>query len=594
MLNTINNKNKILLEQAGQFIDALITKIGKQAVGVTIKNYLAAAVSDLSKSSAKISSTMLKNNVNYQKAMLTAIKELTEQIYPPTKNRKFSSLTKQQQDAIANEVGVAFRDGVVAELEKLGKTLDDDIIRTSTDLANARAAGNVADATKLSDELIKLQKTLNDINTNGLQKINAMSAPTRNQIAKLLNQNIKSGKIKRVKLIKINPKDGLKYFFNKKTKKMVPNNGSTLISVWTIPKFLVKSLIYLGLFGYGIYWFMSLLAPDDENIAIVDEDGNPIDWREDIESGLEKCVDNLTSNGAVILQQGAEGNFTFYLSLNTTGNEEYDSHGGLLFFLDGIVTYGDKTRRGRWACSLTGDVESLDESNNKLSLLQLIEQAQENRWDDGITIEWDVPQTNEPETNETQPQQDFTDCSTWDISVKPYTLGCRAQKIRYIQDCLGDEPLDGIFDERLLKALGYSNIDASNGITKEIFDEVMERCKQPTQQTTQQPTQEPTQSSNLNLTDLAPAGETQTSLDFKENNSSGENESGGDFYGRMYKYGYFRDGKLGDRKIRYRDSPLSKQDYDKLTQYFSQYGYVPYLTKAVDDEVYKYQWIKRK
>jgi len=176
---------------------------------------------------------------------------------------------------------------------------------------------------------------------------------------------------------------------------------------------------------------------------------------------------------------------------------------------------------------------------------------------------------------------EIIDCSTWDINVKPYVLGCRASNIQRMQKCFGDEPYDGIFDERLQKAIAYSMIDVSNGITKQVFDEVMRRCRKPPQQSTQQQTT-PQQSSQQ-----------QTTLDFSQNDSSGANENGGQFYLRLKKGGYFRRRELGDKRIIYRDNRLSNNDYIKLTSFFRGYGYEPYSTKGFKDDEFEYIWHKK-
>jgi hypothetical protein len=156
-----------------------------------------------------------------------------------------------------------------------------------------------------------------------------------------------------------------------------------------------------------------------------------------------------------------------------------------------------------------------------------------------------------------------------------------------IQQCFGDKPLDGIFDDSLNKIIAYANINMSKGITKEVYDEVMRRCQQNTEQQPQQP-QQPQQTTAPQPTT------TDQSLEFNSNDFSGPNESGGDFYRRLDSAGYFRRGELGDRKIRYKDNALSKNDYDKLTKFFAGYGYKPLLTKDVGDGEFKYVWIKRR
>jgi SOS response regulatory protein OraA/RecX len=198
-----------------------------------------------------------------------------------------------------------------------------------------------------------------------------------------------------------------------------------------------------------------------------------------------------------------------------------------------------------------------------------------------LNINWDGQNTATTEpVPDTTTEPDYIDCSEWDIETRPYVIGCRARNIQYIQQCLGDEPFDGIFDERLQKALAYSNIDTTGGITKVIFDEIMRRCNDNDEQ--QAPEQSPEQ---------APE---QTPVETGTQDFSPQNETGSQFYLRLNKAGYFKRGEVGDRKIRYKDAALSKNDYDKLTQFFATYGYKPHLIKDIGDEEFKYVWIKRR
>lgn len=217
-------------------------------------------------------------------------------------------------------------------------------------------------------------------------------------------------------------------------------------------------------------------------------------------------------------------------------------------------------------------------------------------WRTGITIEF--PEDSEDVTPVKEPEeQNIIECESWDISQQPYKLGCKATKIAYIQKCLGDDPIDGIFDSRLQKILANYNVDTINGINKAIFDELMSRCNNESSKSekpSEAPKNEPndtSNNSNLKLSNLVPKDDITTDqLEFDQQNFSPDTETGGEFYLRLLNNGYL---KTGRRKIGYKDSPLSKSDYTKLSDFLSQYGYIPKITKDIGNGKFKYIWISQ-
>lgn len=558
-------KNNILLTE--QLFSKLLRSIADPVTRASVQNSIKAVATDLLRSTTgDISLNALKSNNAYKNALLTSLEELSQVKY----GKAWDTLDDAQQTIVANEASVALRNGIEYEIKATGRKITGDI--RAAQAAQAAVPSSSPLASQLANQITDLQNKLTKINTDALTNVRSIGAITKEEITELIKGGITSTSTQTASNAK-----GFRYYFDKTLKRLVPipqGSGKAVKFIY-FSRAALKTAMWLGL-GYGVYWFFSTIFPDSD-FVVVDENGQPLNLDEITSGNLLKCVDNiLKHNGSIV--QANQPELT-YIKLENTGENEYDSHGGLKFFLNGRVAYGDDSKKGTWTCSLTGEVEQVNESSKKLSLVSLIEQAQKTTWRDGVTINWDQTDSEVP-----KPQQNFVDCSTWDISVKPYTLGCKAKKISYIQKCIGDEPLDGIFDERLQKALAYANIDASNGISRAVFDEMMRRCSQGTQQPSQQPSQQ------------APAPEQvqQTTLEFDSNDFSGKNESGASFYERLFRYGYFRKGKLGDRKIKYKDNALSKNDYDKLTNYFKGYGYTPLLTKDVGDGEFKYVWIKRR
>lgn len=168
----------------------------------------------------------------------------------------------------------------------------------------------------------------------------------------------------------------------------------------------------------------------------------------------------------------------------------------------------------------------------------------------------------------------FIDCENQNLSQKPLILGCRAKAITYIQKCFGDDPIDGIFDERLQKILANYNIDTSNGINQELFDKLMMRCSNNVSPI--QPT--PTKTNPK---------EDQSNLEDETKNISPKGESGAAFYFRLLKGNYL---KIYKRKVVYLNKALSKSDLDKMSNYLQEYGYKLISAKELKTGDFEYTW----
>jgi SOS response regulatory protein OraA/RecX len=222
-------------------------------------------------------------------------------------------------------------------------------------------------------------------------------------------------------------------------------------------------------------------------------------------------------------------------------------------------------------------------------------QSNANNVNDYINITWDGDGTQTGGGSSTSGSSYFS-CENWDINSRPYVIGCKSSKIREIQKCLGfdTEDSDGKFGPNTKKALMDLEIDMSNGITSEIYNRIIKNCggsglgsdtgnQEP--QVQQEP-QEP-------QVQQEPSGEElQTGVDplnFGEISFTSPQETGEQFYMRLLN-GNRLIGSTDKRRIKYKDYPLSKTDYDKLTEFLSTKGFYPLKVKEKGDEMYKYVW----
>ena len=225
---------------------------------------------------------------------------------------------------------------------------------------------------------------------------------------------------------------------------------------------------------------------------------------------------------------------------------------------------------------------------------------QRRRLDDYINITWDGEQVQTGSGTSTAPNVRYFDCENWDINTKPYIIGCQSSKIREIQSCLGENP-DGKFGPNTQKALMDIEADMSKGITAEIYNRVMRNCNRPELETNQQTQQEPeTTQQEPETTQQEPEttqstdGELQTGVEpiqFGEISFSSPQETGEQFYMRLLNNNRFI-GSSDKNRIKYKDYPLTKDEYNKLTEFLSTKGFYPLKAKEKGDEKMKYVWKK--
>jgi len=185
-----------------------------------------------------------------------------------------------------------------------------------------------------------------------------------------------------------------------------------------------------------------------------------------------KCLDDVIDDNGTTIANTTGGDPV--VVVKNSGNSEYDGMGGLLFYNNGRVFMGDKSKRGGWSCKGTETVVTEQGDGNP------------NTGIGGINIKWDGetnPVTPNPVTpNPVNPNNpNYHDCSTKDF---PLEFGCIAPKIAEIQKCLGITPQKGNFGPKTKKGLEDLQYNLSGGITKEIYDKVIAACNPTTGSTT--------------------------------------------------------------------------------------------------------------
>ena len=218
-----------------------------------------------------------------------------------------------------------------------------------------------------------------------------------------------------------------------------------------------KYLIYLGLAGVAGWLLWKFFAggttkPENELFG--------------------KCLDDVIDDNGTTIANTTGGDPV--VVVKNSGNSEYDGKGGLLFYNNGRVFMGDKSKRGGWSCKGTETVVTEQGDGNP------------NTGIGGINIKWDGetnPVTPNPVTpNPVNPNNpNYHDCSTKDF---PLEFGCIAPKIAEIQKCLGITPQKGNFGPKTKKGLEDLQYNLSGGITKEIYDKVIAACNPTTGSTT--------------------------------------------------------------------------------------------------------------
>lgn len=134
-------------------------------------------------------------------------------------------------------------------------------------------------------------------------------------------------------------------------KKTVIEDGIKKVTV-------TKKLLQWALLAGGAYFIYSLLTDSDgSDVIVTDEGGNVVD--PNLIDGMAECLRNLIDNGSAQIEESSDGSPIVYVK--NTGNSEYDSLGGLNFYMNGRVISDDASKRGNWKCK-QGKIQTIPES----------------------------------------------------------------------------------------------------------------------------------------------------------------------------------------------------------------------------------------
>jgi hypothetical protein len=122
-----------------------------------------------------------------------------------------------------------------------------------------------------------------------------------------------------------------------------------------------KKLVLYGIAGYGAYDTIKKLFGDDPNPSV-----------------LDPCVVNSDKIQLTTTSTGDVMGF-----IKTTGNQEYDSKGGLKFYSNGRVFVMDNSKKGKFSCSTGGQLKLSESTKNK--------KLNEESVLGNIEINWDIP-----------------------------------------------------------------------------------------------------------------------------------------------------------------------------------------------------------
>jgi hypothetical protein len=180
------------------------------------------------------------------------------------------------------------------------------------------------------------------------------------------------------------------------------------------------------------------------------------------------CLDDVIDDNGTTIQVTKSGDPV--VKVTKTGNADYDSRGGLLFFNNNRVFLGNQKRRGSWSCAGGGVELSEQGDGNKSTGVG------------GITIKWDgdskpVTPIKTGDDNQKIKSPKYHDCSNKDF---PLEFGCISPKVAEVQGCLGVTPQKGYLGPKTFKALTDYSYDTKDGLTKEMYDKIIAACHAPT------------------------------------------------------------------------------------------------------------------
>jgi hypothetical protein len=340
------------------------------------------------------------------------------------------------------------------------------------------------------------------------------------------------------------------------------------------------------------------------------------------------CLSDVYNNGGDNVELlGTKGGNPI-LHVKVTGRyPEIDKVGGVWLYTSGTAMSADsgKTKKGKWSCPTeAADVADTTEIPDEAPLAE-----QEAPAEDGLgalVIVWDgetAPITGNT-TGDTTTLTGRTQNTTYKQCADfPFTFGCKNDKIKEIQTCLGLEQryqtgnFGPITQDAINKKLAdgtYSSMTSeafkNNGILKDLYDDVMQQCKgapdEPTGTTTGNTatTTGSTSGSTSGTTATATGtttGETATTTGATPTDAVAEGKT---------LYNVLRQNKKddtyprivvrGDGRIRYKGEQPSDEDLSNLDAYIKTLGYnmLPQRDSQLDKEYggqegVKYTWEKQ-
>ena len=175
-----------------------------------------------------------------------------------------------------------------------------------------------------------------------------------------------------------------------------------------------RKLVLYGLAGYGTYAALKELFGDDPNPDV-----------------LDPCVVN---SDKIQLTTTSTGDIMGYIK--TTGNDEYDSKGGLKFYSNGRVFVMDNSKKGKFSCSTGGQLK-LGESTKKKKL-------NEETVLGNIEINWDVAGGGDEPEKKKFTWEESPSCDDVFKGVSTISKGMKGECVIKIQNQLKTKGFDEV------------------------------------------------------------------------------------------------------------------------------------------------------
>jgi hypothetical protein len=251
-----------------------------------------------------------------------------------------------------------------------------------------------------------------------------------------------------------------------------------------------------------------------------------------------------------------------FLVKQTGRYADADAKGGLWFFNTGRVVTADKgvTKRGTFSCS--GGKVALSEQSAATDRLGNIQIT----WD-GTTAKTDNNKKTQTDGSKYQTCNDF-----------PFTFGCKNIIITDIQKCLGLEAKyqTGNFGPMTKQKLIDAKINDGTSITLDDFNKIRTNCAgQPETkpQTEPQKVDVPAAPIVAQTTQNEPQQTPVQPTSAPVQPPSAPEVTGNQLYDHYLANNYFKAGKVGDQRVKYKGPDLTQSDLDKLNQYLNSQGY---------------------